>query len=262
MERAFDRAANKATKAASRAFELTVRQIAVLRYLTLRACVKPGYDAQRTKLVPCAKALFLQGFDGALEVHAARAFEEHDVAFAKVLLEPDAGLAGTFDELRGDAAGASTFDDLGGEAAHANDGIEAAHLFACGAVQRGAFRAELEHLAGDDEAARGGRLAERFNHRGEGPGVGVVGVVDKARPVELEHAAALFSRAHLFDGGDAGVDVDVAEQADADGRECVEHVVAADEAQVNLAAEFFDGKSEARAVEAVVADVVGANVGA
>ena len=54
----------------------------------------------------------LHGFDGALEVLSPRAFEEDDVAFEEVLLEPDAGLAGSLDELSGNASGRGAFDDL------------------------------------------------------------------------------------------------------------------------------------------------------
>ena len=59
----------------------------------------------------------------------------------------------------------------------------------------------------------------------------------------------------------AGVDVDVTEQAGADGGERVEHVVAADEVKVNIAAQLFNGENKARAIEATLANLFGANVG-
>ena len=91
----------------------------------------------------------------------------------------------------GDTPGARAFDDLRGEAADADDTVEASHLLARSTVQRSSFRAELEHLAGDDETARGGRLAKCFDHGLRAPRVGVVGVVDEPRAAEFEHATAL-----------------------------------------------------------------------
>src|SRR5580658_1029082 len=93
----------------------------------------------RTKVGPCTNSLFLKGFESALQPHAARAFQKDDVAFAEVLLEPDAGLAGAFDKLCGNALGARAFDDLRGETTDTNDTIKPRHLLARGAVQRGAF---------------------------------------------------------------------------------------------------------------------------
>src|SRR5580700_5773739 len=110
---------------------------------------------RRTKLGPCADGLFggllFEGFESALQAHAARALEQDDVALAEVLLEPHAGLAGTLDELRRDSLGTRSFDDLRREAAHTDDTVEAGHLFTRGAVQRGALGTEFEHLARDDE---------------------------------------------------------------------------------------------------------------
>src|ERR1700761_4414267 len=96
---------------------------------------------------PCAdgsfRGLLLEGFKSALQAHAARALEQDHVAFAKIFLQPDAGLAGAVDELRGDSLGARAFDDLRRKAAHTDDAVEAGHLFTCRAVKRSSFGAEF-----------------------------------------------------------------------------------------------------------------------
>src|SRR6185437_457443 len=231
---------------------MTARQAAVLRYLTLGTCLKPGYDRRRIKLGPCAFVLFgrllLECFESALQAHAAGALEQDNVTLANILLEPDAGFAGTLYELGVNPLCARAFDDLRGEPADADDTVEASHLFTCGPVQCGSFGAEFEHLAGDNETPRGGRLAERFHHGLESARVGVVGVIDEPRAAEFDHAAALLAGTHLLSGLNAGVDVDVAEQTGADRSECIQHVVAADEMEVNIATQLFDGQNKARPV--------------
>ena len=138
--------------------------------------------------------LFDQRFDGALEVNTAGAFDEDNVAGAKIFNEPLAGGVGVAEKDGRHSAGACGGGQVFGVALHRDDEIEAGlgGGAATSDVQRGPVLAQLEHLAGDqDAAALGGARGEGANHGAQRLGVGVVAVIENGGAGDLDDLAAL-----------------------------------------------------------------------
>ena len=71
---------------------------------------------------------------------------------------------------------------------------------AAGGVQRGAVLAQLQHFAGDQNAAAcGGTRGEGANHGAQRLGVGVVAVVEDGGAADLDHLAALVAGGERFE---------------------------------------------------------------
>ena len=136
----------------------------------------------------------IEVFDGPLQVNAARAFDEDNVAGTKIFDEPLAGGFGIAKKDGGHSAGACGGGQVLGVALHGNDEIEAGlgGGASAGDVQRGPVLAQLEHLAGhQDAAARGRTRGKRANHGAQRFGVGVVAVVQNRCAGDLDDLAAL-----------------------------------------------------------------------
>jgi hypothetical protein len=134
------------------------------------------------------------GVDGALEMNAAGAFDEDDIAGADILREPLARSIGVAKKDCWNSAGASGRGQMFCVALNGDNEIEAglgSGASACD-VKSGAVLAHFEHLAGDKNAAAfGGTRSEGVDHGAKGFGVGVVAVVEDGCAGDLEDLAAL-----------------------------------------------------------------------
>jgi hypothetical protein len=99
--------------------------------------------------------LILESFDGAFEMDAAGAFDEHNVAGARILEEPEASGFGVGQKERGDSTGAGGCGQVPGVSLDCNDEVESGFGGGkpAGSVELGAMLALLEHFAGNQNAA-------------------------------------------------------------------------------------------------------------
>jgi len=107
-----------------------------------------------------------QDLNGPLEMDAARALDEGDVAGLEGLQKPATCGFGVGEKERGDSALAGCCRQMNGVALDGGDEIETGFggSPATGGVQFRAMLTEFEHLAGDEDAAGGGTGGESANH--------------------------------------------------------------------------------------------------
>lgn len=135
-----------------------------------------------------------QGIDSSLQMNTSGAFHEDDVAAPEILYEPLASGIGVAKKDRRHSAGACGSGQVFRVALHSDDEIEAGLRGGAttGDVQRGAVLAQLEHLAGHENAAAcGGARGEGSDHRAQSFGVGVIAVVQNRGSADLDDLAAL-----------------------------------------------------------------------
>ena len=133
-------------------------------------------------------SVILQDFDGAFELHSARALDQDHIAGLQILRRATRPARfGIGQEERGDSAPAGRGGQVLCIAAHADHEIDAG--FGCGLaagrVQLRRLLAQFEHFAGDQDAALRRTRGQRVNHGAQRFGVGVVAVVENGGAGDL-----------------------------------------------------------------------------
>ena len=155
-----------------------------------------------------------------------------------------------------------------GQPPHADHGIDAGlgRGPAALGVQHRALGAELQHLPRHQDAARPllgqRRGSQRGHHRIQRMRVGVVAVVDQPRALQFQHRTALLGRAQLFQRIAAGAQRDAARQAHGDSRQRVQDVVPPQQRKVHRVLFRAGLYQKARARQAELLDLHGADQGA
>ena len=196
--------------------------------------------------------MILEGFNGALEMDAAGAFDEHDVAGAQILEEPAAGGFGVGEKERGDSAGAGGRGEVPGVSLDADDEVESGlgGGEAAGGVELGAMLALLEHFAGNQNAAAcGGTRGQGANHGAQRLGVGVVAVIQNGDAGDFDDLAALVSGGECLERGDGGVEIDAGFKSDGEPGHGVGGVVLAEQMQSEGALAFAGAEVDVQAGE-------------
>ena len=196
-----------------------------------------------------------EGFDGALQVHAARAFHQHHIARAQILREPLTGGFGIAEKYRRHSAGAGGRGQMFRIALHGDDQIETSlgGSASTGDVQRGAVLAHLQHFAGhQDAAARGGPRGQGVDHGAQCFGIRVVAVVENGCAADLDHLAALVAGREGRDRLHRGIEIDARFERHGESGHGIRRVVRAEHVQREVALTLSRAIADVQALKVFV----------